>query len=231
MLTRNFTFCTDEERNYQGLKADWMPNADPANGLGCMHDMLEHFQSQTTALEGECEAIGALLFLRLENGWASSRRSVRSDDWAVMGRELSSCLIDAVDHALTLPVRLRTPTLAVGSEETLQRALDEAFRVAFGELAYRDDDSRAQALRQSGLREAFASWVRRGYRRAVRRFEGIDTYWVSDVMFPRVGRALDKLIESDVLAEGDKIGVSLNLRELAFYVRVNGLPVNEMYDL
>lgn len=231
MLNRNFTFCTDEGSGFQGLRPDWMPNADPTNGQGCMHDMLEHFQSQTSALEGECEALGALLYLRLENGWTASRLTMRSENWKVLGAELSACLVDGVQDELVMPSMLRTTPLAAGSEDTLQLALDEAFRVALIDLAERGAELASLSLNQNPLREAFAGWVRRGYRRAVRRYADVDTYWVSQGLYPKVGKALNKLIESEALAEGDKVGISLNLREMAFYVRVNGYPVNELYDL
>lgn len=230
MLHRNFTFSTDHERGTQGLRAEWMPNADPVGGQGCMHDMLEHFPTQTSALEGECEALGALLYLRLENGWISTRRAERPENWKVLGNELSTCLLDAVARELELPSLLRTAPLAASSEESLQAALNEAFRIAHSELDYRGDDGKA-LLPEGNLREAFAGWVRRGYRRAVRRFTDVDTYSVSSHLFPRVSKALDKLIDSECLEEGDRIGVSLNLRELVFYVRVNGYPANDRYDL
>lgn len=230
MLTRNFTFCTDHERGTEGLRADWMPNADPVGGQGCMHDMLEHFQAQSSALEGECEALGALLYLRLENGWTSSQRTVRPENWKVLANELSTCLLDAVALEIKLPSLLRTMPLASSSEKTLQATLDEAFRVAHSELDYHGDDGRS-LLPEDELREAFAGWIRRGYRRAVRRFTDVDTYSVSNRLFPKVSKALDKLIESECLKEGDRVGVSLNLRELVFYVRVNGYPANELYDL
>ena len=228
MMHRNFTFSYNENRDFFGLKADWMPNADPISGLGCAHDMLEHFPTQTSALEGECEAIGAMLHLRLENDWMGGRGRRRSEHWEVIAAELSACLMDAVHYELDLPKRLRSMPLAPQAEASVQGGVMDAFRMARSEVG---DFAAGQAiLATPGLDEALAGWVRRGYRRAVRRFAQVNTYSVSDYLFPKVEKTLDMLMQGH-LEDGDKVGVSLNLQDLTIHIRINGFPANDMLGL
>jgi hypothetical protein len=224
VLNRNFTFCEDADRGYWGLKADWMPNADPFDGLGCAHDCLEHFATQTEPIEGECEALGAHMFLRLENGWAAKNRISRQETWYRMGGLLSSCLTDMADQGLDKPTLLLTRPLPASSEAELQQALDEAFRLAKGD--YDESDYQAR-LAEPGLREAVASWVRSGYRRAAKRYAKKDTFEISDRLFDRVAKSLDTLI-TEYLQPGDKVGVSLDLRLCEVHVRINGRRANDL---
>jgi hypothetical protein len=144
-----------------------------------------------------------------------------------MGGLLSSCLSDMADLGLDTPVLLRTRPLPADSESELQLALDEAFRQAKEE--FREDDYQAR-LAEPGLREAFASWVRRGYRRSARRYAKADTFEISDRLFDRVAKTVDKLIDG-YLQPGDKVGVSLNLRLCEVHVRINGRRANALLDL
>lgn len=222
MLTRNFTFAYDEDRGVQGLRADWMPNADPFNGLGIAHDALEHFLTQDGPIEGELEALGAHLFLRLENGWASKNRVSIQPSGERLGNLIYSVLTDMVDLGYDAPKLIRTRPLDYYSEQDVQQALDQAFRTALSE--FRDYPETLVRLMEPNLRQAMASWLRRGYRRATRRYYGHDTYAISNRLFERIAHRIDVLI-NNYLVLGDRVGLSVDLRECEVYVRINGRPV------
>ena len=224
MLTRNFTYCQDQNYGFWGLRANWMPNADPFDGEGCAHDMLEHFATQVGPLEGECEAIGAHLYVRLENGWALNPQIGPQDTAKRMGGLLSSCLIDGVRDDLRWPPFIATKPLEASAEGKLQAALDEAFRLARNEFAH--DPDYLQELEASGIRAGLEAWIRRGYRRAIRRYAAHDTYDIAHQLFKKVRVMLDLLIK-DYLKDGDDVKVTLDLRKMNVHVRVNDQSVTE----
>lgn len=224
MLTRNFTFCQEPDFGFWGLRANWMPNADPFDGEGCAHDMLEHFATQVGPLEGECEAIGAHLYVRLENGWALNPKIGPLDSAKRMGGLLSSCLVDGVRDNLRWPPVIATKPLEGSSEEKLQAALDEAFRLARIEFAH--DPDYLEGLEAPDIRAGLEAWMRRGYRQAVRRYAAHDTYDIAHRLFKEVREKLDLLIEN-FLKDGDDVKVTLDLRKMNVHVRVNGESVTE----
>jgi len=213
MLNRNFTYAYNHEAGGFGLKAKWMANADPADGRLCMHDMLEHFKTQTSALEGECEAIGAFIFLRLEN------MALRPGERAGIGSDVHNCLEDAFEFGLPLPGYFVTRKLSPKSEAAIAAGIEEGFSEARTQYEHRPE--LLAHLETPLLREAFRSWIRRGYRRARQRYLTVDTYYLATTVFPSAAKALDKV--TDYLTVGDEVGVSIDLRELTYYIRVNGI--------
>ena len=66
------------------------------------------------------------------------------------------------------------------------------------------------------------AWIRQGYRRALRRYEGIDLYTLGTSFFELVGKRVDALLGCDQLAYGDKVRVSLNPQQHGVSLKVNG---------
>ena len=227
MLTRTFTYCQHEDFGHMGLKPNWMPNGDPFDGLGCAHDMLEHFATQTSPLEGECEAIGAHLYLRLQNGYHISRQRGPRELWKQLRDQLGSCMKDFMYDDLRAPTVVPTRPLDADTEAALQRALDDAVAYAVSEFDPRDEALNAR-YDMPAFRAGMEAWVRRGYRKAVRRYARHDTFDISEHLFDRVASKLDYLMEH-FLKDGAQVGVSLDLGALAVHVRVNGERIPDDY--
>lgn len=52
-----------------GWKPLWMRNADPTESEFVPHDIMEHFGEEVITLESELMALGAMLYVRAENGF------------------------------------------------------------------------------------------------------------------------------------------------------------------
>lgn len=226
MLNRDFVFEEDHELGFQGLRATWMDNAQPFDGMGCAHDMLEHFPMQHGAIEGECEALGAHMFLRLENGWSASTPTSWQATWFRMGNLLSTCLIDGENESLDPPRFFKTKPLSESTEHELQKALDKAFDDA--RANFRDEPEALARFDEPLLRASYECAVRRGYRKAARRYARVDTYNISSQLFAAVAKTLDTLMKN-YLELGDRVGVSLNLNTCQIFTRINGRRVREDY--
>src|ERR1044072_3858805 len=70
MRTREFVIAEHRDLGYTGLAPNWMPGhqADPLQGMGAAHDVLEHGSHDTVEWQG----LGGSLWVRPE--WYYSRR-------------------------------------------------------------------------------------------------------------------------------------------------------------
>lgn len=65
----DFKLEEHEEFGYVGLKAMFMRGAEPATGLTCAHDIIEHFRGLNLDSDSEAMALGATLYIRGMTGW------------------------------------------------------------------------------------------------------------------------------------------------------------------
>lgn len=216
-IVRDFIYETWDETGLKGLRPTWFDNADPAAGTGVAHDILEHFSSATTVLEGESEAVGAFLLLRLANGWNYRSGAFPRSEAEILSRDVETMLEGAVNDGLPLPEAAPSRRLA---DEEMDRFIVEGVRKAVrGEEALRSlmvncdvDEEEAKAVLTAQTEQGFITWLRRGYRRAVRRYAGCDTYMVGISLFARIGKVASNLIESESLWEGAKVRISVSPR-------------------
>lgn len=227
-IVRDFTYARADGDSFKGLKPTWFENADPTTGRGAAHDMLEHFLSQKGPVEGELAAFGAFLAIRLEQGGLNTGERTEVQ---VLASDISSVLADILDLELPLPAIKGSRALDdvyEWADSTIDAALTLAFVEARSEWASQGTEpSSYEHLLTPVMRATYQAWMRNGYRRALRRYEGVDLYGLGNRFFKQVQKTLDELLRCDNLSEGDEIRVSLHPRTFSMGLKVNG---NCAYD-
>jgi hypothetical protein len=217
-IVREFIYNVDEDTGEEGLQPVWFANATPTRGSGAAHDILEHFTKQAGPVEGELEAIGASLAIRWEHGWGRSHGVlIREED--VMANSVSGVLTDILRDDLELPCFKRSRALPEEhdwADAVIQLGVRKGLERA------RREEPTADMLQGADLEEALVAWTRQGYRKAQRRYRGIDLYTLGNILFDRVAKQVDKLLASEYLNLGDRVRVSLSPRAASVGLRVNG---------
>lgn len=219
-ISRQFEYGEWEATGSMGLRPLWFDGADPTDGRGVAHDMLEHFKEAASPSEGECMATGAFLLLRLQNGQV---REYEGSPPAMAG-DLLSILMDIAEHGYSLPRTLRSKPLADDDAESrLQRAVAHAFDSLGTELTSRGgtEEFVLQQLQElTAARPAVVDWVRRGYRKAQRRYRNMDLFSIGEYLFRNIGKLVDKLVRSEILWPGAKVRVSADPRRMHVWAKV-----------
>ncbi|WP_162577720.1 hypothetical protein [Variovorax sp. PBL-H6] len=182
--------------------------------------MLEHFATQTSPVEGECEALGSVLLLRLENGWAM-RHSYGRDNAADLALNIEGMLRDCVNDDLELPKLIPSRKLDFYTEDSIVRGVATAFGNLDEILADTSlSEEEVAEYKSPTVQAAFVAWIRRGYRRAMKRFSECDGYTVGMVLFEKIAKAADSLIRSESLWEGARVRISAHLRRCEAVIKV-----------
>lgn len=217
-IIRDFVYQDDEDTGLIGLMPRWMPNANTTYAVA--HDILEHFMPNgLTAGEDELEALGALLALRIENGVFNGHLS----DVDQLAAVVSSTLCDIVRDEL--PLLRPCPSRAlhedyIWAEELIQRATSRALELSRKEL---DDQPLGELFEdERALARAVIGYLRRGYRKTLRRFEGCDLYTLGNSLFKKLNSASKRLVESELLQLGDQVRVLVDPRNASVRFKVNG---------
>lgn len=205
-IVREFSYEYTEEQDFKGFRPLWFLNATPTTGFGCAHDVLEHFKTQASPLAGECEAVGAMLALRMEYaGLSKVSESVSSNVVAM--------LEDYLRGDLELPNSLRTKPLACRRRDAdIVDGVSSALSAITQEVP--DEPGFAEKVARLGQPEvalAFISWIRRGYRRAVKRYWSIDRYTVGFDIYQTLASRLDGLMNSEWLWDFARVRVCVSL--------------------
>jgi len=224
-ISRQFEYCTSDESGQPGLRPLWFEGADPVAGAVVAHDMLEHFLVQASPAEGECMAVGAYLLLRLP---FSSVGTLVSGMAPPMGGDVLGILGDICENGYPVPRPVGTRPLAdADAERLLQKAVDYAFQELPEELrsygwgeAGAQEELDEQIQRLISARQAFVDWIRRGWRKAQRRYRHVDPYTVGVELFYRVARLADDLMASQLLWEGALVRITADPLQVRAWAKV-----------
>ncbi|MNR71263.1 hypothetical protein D3C71_18780 [compost metagenome] len=222
-ITREFSYETWQDTGTIGLKPLWFDNADPTDGRGVAHDLLEHFRTQTSVLEGESEAIGSLLYLRIASGAYWEQNPHGTDATRIVCAEVQTMVRGAVHDRLRLPLPIPSRRL---EDEDIEQAITEGVNRAFSDVhalmeeCGLDDPEDMAPYTESATRLAFIAWLRRGYRRAKRRYAGCDAYTLGTYLFKRIDESVNRLLRSELLYEGARVRVSVCPRRADVSIKV-----------
>lgn len=208
MISFLFDVAEHEEYGYIGLRMAGKPHFDPIQGMGAAHDMLEHFRDDPGTLSGELEALGASLFVRGELYYADKGRWVREPWQNIAGEfpmQVRYCedrneygIRDGGNHK-----RLDDEW----AENQIRKTVREAFRLVRSEC---DHDEIPLWLTRWEQRRYLMGWMRRGFRRARRRYakakDGMVTY-----TFQNIERAVDQYLKGAEVY-GQQVRVSASIR-------------------
>ncbi len=224
-IIRDFVYQEDDDTGLLGLLPTWMPNANTTTAIA--HDVLEHFGStQLSPVEDELVALGALLALRIENGVFNSRLSDVDQLAAVVASTLTDIDRDDLDPPRPCATRPLSDLFDC-AEEVIQAASTKALEMARREL---EDYSNTPFTHDAvELRETVVGYLRRGYRKAMKRFEDCDLYTVGHSLFQRLNKASEELVRSEMLQVGDRVRVLVDARRSAVSFKVNGQPAEAYF--
>lgn len=216
MQVRRFTYGIDRDTGMEGLRADWMLNAEPGNGRLCAHDVLEHNLREPGAAEGEMMALGASLYIRGFSGWFHNNSLTVEGIYA---NDVSSIMERVAEGAETLsdPGVTRPLRDCENEEQSFHELIDLGFKLARDELPRLTDDWQAVAdevLTSENKRRALG-WLRKGYRKAVRRYAGADPYEIGR-MFTALAKEIDR--KTHDLYEGAAVTIRIDARTCHFSV-------------
>jgi hypothetical protein len=221
-ITREFIYKEWDANGKMGLTPAWFEGADPTTGQGVAHDMLEHFKSSAGIVEGECEALGAFILLRLENGWAETSRGGQ-DREEILYQNFNSVLNRIIEDDLPLPRHKRSSALNCGAEGLIIVALKKAFADVSQMVEFHTEDTQERTRLKEQLQTckvAFRNWVRAGYRKAKTRYRSTCSYEVGIVLFTKIEARVNLLLSNENLIEGERVRISANPQNLAVNVKV-----------
>lgn len=223
-ITRRFRYAEDPESGLKGLLPVWLPQANPT--LEVAHDMLEHgVDRDKSAVEGELMALGAVLALRIENDALGSGSALSHE--RQLGGLVLQVLEDIDRYDLAVPRACRSRPLDScydWANELIDAAVPAAFKDRQEELTKYEKQEPTAWLKDPQSRDTVKAWLRKGYRRALRRYDGLDLYTLGACTFKRLDEFSRRMASSEMLAQGDVVSLSVNVRTLALSARVNGRP-------
>ena len=229
-ITRDFKYCEWEAAGTMGMLPTWFDGADPTSGRGVAHDMLEHFKAPSTPVEGEAMAIGSFLLLRIETGAIDSSRS----SLPPLAGDLEAVLTDIVTEGHVLPRDRASRPLDDYPESVVQEAVLNVYGRLEEIVAERIDEGPEEVQRWidvlAATRSAMVSWIRKGYRKAVRRFKDADTHTVGVYLFKKVETLVDKLISAETLWPNAKVRISVYPKRQLVFARVFNPDDNRWVD-
>lgn len=196
-IVSKFVFETDES-GVLGFRPVGIKGGTSTPGVA--HDILEHFPDpKLSGVEGELMALGAMLALRIETGAVSPHRSA-AEHLALVMTEVVKWCADNCRTVKPLPSKSLHHCYA-WAENTIQ----EAARMVHG-FVVRNDRTRKDALPEpQALALAVIPWLRLGYRKALRRYDGLNLYTVGNHFFNKVDKFSEKLQTSEILEEGTEV--------------------------
>lgn len=217
-IIRDFIYQEDEESGLLGLLPTWMPKANTTTAIA--HDVLEHFfPRELTAAEDELVALGALLALRIENGVFHNYYTYAEQ----LAQTVSSVLTDIDRDSLPVPRPCPSRRLSDDyrwADDLILEAVPKSIAAARRELS--DAEEPWVLADTSALEQAIVGYLRKGYRKAVRRFASADLYTIGASLFKKLDACSKKLVDSDMLREGDRVRVMVDPRRGQVWFKVNG---------
>jgi hypothetical protein len=229
IIEAQFAVETHEEYGTLGLRPVDMPNADPLGGMAVPHDMLEHFPGDDGGVEAEFMALGAMLLIRGQTGFLQRSGNVNppeshiAADFILLYRHVADegfSLLDPgeedtgplgdehgdADSVLRRAVRLGLESTKEEERYNANRDEDE-----FGTDA---DDDELVIFCSDQTGERILGWLRKGYRKAVERYAGVDIYTLAYTVFEEIEGRVNKWLNSSA-EEGMFLDVTVNLDRLS----------------
>ncbi|WP_087864472.1 hypothetical protein [Comamonas thiooxydans] len=212
----NFTFTSCDDNGNSGLVPDFIKGADPAHQVA--HDLLDHFPGNLPGVEGELMAIGTVVLMSLENGVANPQN---------YGSNVAELVLDPLVWAITnnrkisaIPTR-RLPDEYSWADEIMQDGSQKAYAVVANELAHRTPFC-AIPYTPDELSIIVLSWLRKGYRKALKRYSEVNHYTVAHSLYKKVDKFSERIIRSGMLYDGASIKFVVSVRKMEVNAYLDG---------
>ena len=188
ILRGTFTVDHHDEYGFTGLRMKNRPHFDPGTGLTIAHDLMEHFRDDDGTTEHELMALGAMLYVR--DCGADMRASAFSSE------PYEGIAADLIQQCFYMDAAKRTALENPGrttriDDEDVERQIQQVWPEAMRLMAHEFDNQNMYSwLDQKRL----IGWLRRGYRRAARRYKDIPS-WRTAETFRRLSEEADEAIK------------------------------------
>lgn len=203
MITATVEVKRHEEYGELGLQIIGREWAEPLDGTVIAHDLLEHFPRDNGDIEGELMALGASLHVRDGANYYYRVGRVISDPAPNFASDLLMQVSSYGGDNYTLrPIASRA---IEDLDDYILRAVKTArsnFPDEFGDSCKLADSFLAQPTRVIG-------WMRRGYRRAVRRYGDVPS-WKLCQTFINAANAANKFLKHS--EEGYRAKIQIDVR-------------------
>jgi hypothetical protein len=211
-IVRKFVWGHDDEYGIDGWKPALIPHFNVTQGFGIAHDVLEHFSASDSSINAEFLAFGAILYMRAEGDYWANNGRANYDPADNLYNDVADFLINSGD-GLKRPGR--TKRLDSDLEEIIDRIRAKARRTMREEWS--DDDT--DDARNDRLLEWAIGWMRKGYRKAAKRWD-INHAYRRVGLFMEIERELDqpRFKHGDY---GDTLVISINKKNLDVRVRID----------
>jgi hypothetical protein len=179
MIRKTFEWRLDPDSGEFGWIEKNQPTFNAADGRMVAHDTLEHFAPNYLPVTEEAMALGALIHVREQGGWFSNLSN--PDPVFHLSADVSRLLQDIAYGEGVDPVSITRPIRDESVEGLIQEVIQEAHKELLGE-----GDMVTPAMTSS-----LTSWMRIGYRRAVRRYHD-NSPWHLTCLFQRIADEIDE---------------------------------------
>ncbi len=205
-----FVVEVHEDYGNFGLRPIGMPNADPLPGMAVAHDVLEHFPKDDGGIECEIQALGAAYFVRGEGGYF--QQGVGNPD------PLSNIAADFPElhrhfehEGFTLDSPGRTQSIEYADDE-LRAIANKACR----DIVENCDTRKPFDLPFYLAKDVIHGWLRKGYRRAVRRYKDTSPCELTH-LFIQIEKEVDAKLGTEWEHEG--IVINIHVKNGRFFIR------------
>ncbi len=205
MITRRFICQEHESFGTKGLVLVGSTDFEPFEGMGCAHDMLEHFPNDKGGIHEEWMALGASIFVRSEGDYFINRHHTMESN---LTGDITSIVYHSQEHSkglLPCPFRPRN-TFDQFDVEKFRAA---AYDTIASEFPENDYEIIATPEAVKFFVENSILWLMVGYQKAKRRYKGHDSYSLCQV-FKLVERSIDAELAN--MEIGDELTVSVDTR-------------------
>lgn len=220
MIRRKFLCEENPEYGELGFRPAWLSDGEAYSGLGVAHDTLEHGLHDNGTVAAEFQAFGAMVFVRGLCDYWRERGNIRPP------HEHIGSIQDIMErvHDGTQILEAAPTTQPLRNERAEQIIADSVF-YALREAKEADSkyglDYRFLTPEQA---EHFRNWMRIGYRRACRRYAGLDPYDVQ-YCFGKIETGADKLLKH--AEEGQELIVLCDPRHARVDMYCDYPPAND----
>lgn len=202
-IIRTFNWCVDHpETGLSGWQLPGWEDLIPSMDFGVAHDACEHFDL-TLGLDAECLALGAIYYGRVAGGFWN-RSMTRQDPADILGHEFVVDFVNGEGGKWPTQITSRRWQLDDDAESALTEL--EAHIVKYAMEGQNGDDPLPE-LQARAEAENMLRWVRRGYRRAQRRWDQHGGPFAFLDMFDAVTQGVKAIGEPE--DENDKLIVRL----------------------
>lgn len=218
-IISEFIYGTDPETGMVGYRPIWIKGGESTTGVA--HDILEHFPNKNLpGVEGELMALGAMLALRIEQG--ATAQHISSE------KELALLTLATLRWAIENNRTIKTPrTYSLHHVyDWAENVIQGASKLVYDLLIQEEQLDPEFMPERSTLEAAVVAWLRTGYRKALKRYDGLDLYSIGNRFFNDLDKFSERLDRHENISEGTRITFVVSPRNRTFSAYAHGRRID-----